>query len=73
LRMIIDCGSCAHSPSRTGDRLACDDCVVSVLLGPIDHAGPVTHIADEHERAVSVLADSGLVPPLRLVRPPRAS
>ncbi|MEI6362107.1 MAG: hypothetical protein WCP95_08225 [Actinomycetes bacterium] len=71
--MIIDCDSCAHSPSRTGDRLACDDCVVSVLLGPIDASGPVTQIADEHARAVSVLADSGLVPPLRLVRPSRAS
>jgi hypothetical protein len=71
--MIIDCGSCAHSPSRTGDRLACDDCVVSVLLGPMDDSTNLAHIADEHERAVGVLADSGLVPPLRLVRPSRAS
>ncbi len=71
--MIIDCGACAHSPSRTGDRVACDDCVVSVLLGVPDATSTFTQIADEHERAVSVLAESGLVPPLRLVRPSRAS
>jgi len=70
--MIIDCESCALSPSRTGSRAACDDCVVSVLLGP-PMAESLTSIADEHERALGVLADSGLIPPLRLVRPPQAS
>ena len=40
---------------------ACHDCVVSVLLGP-------PQMLDESSRmAIAVLADSGLVPPLRLV------
>ena len=56
--MIIDCGTCTAGPA------ACGDCVVSVLLGP-----PTTRleIAEEHRDAVAVLADSGLIPPLRLV------
>lgn len=56
--MIIDCGTCTAGP------VACGDCVVSVLLGP-----PTTRleIAEEHRDAVAVLADSGLIPPLRLV------
>lgn len=54
--MIIDCGTCA-APAA-----ACSDCLVNVLLGP---AG--TGVADEHLPALSHLADSGLIPPLRLV------
>lgn len=52
----IDCASC---PVR-GE--ACDDCVVSVLLGPpqIDEAATA---------AIAVLAECGLVPPLRDPRP----
>ena len=63
--MIIDCGSCAVAGA------ACTDCVVTVLLGAPDS---VTHVADEHAAALGVLADSGLVPPLRLVplSPPRS-
>jgi hypothetical protein len=53
--MIIDCDGCAVR----GD--ACGDCVVAVLLGAPPELG-----ADE-ERAISVLAEAGLVPPLRLV------
>jgi hypothetical protein len=53
--VIIDCDTC------TVRGLACGDCVVTVLLGP-----PAVLDADE-ERALGVLADSGLVPPLRLV------
>lgn len=56
VRMIIDCGTC------TAAGAACGDCVVSLLLGPAE-------LSAEHERAVAVLADTGLVPPLRLVRP----
>jgi len=41
---------------------------VSVLLGP-PVPGPV-EIADEHAPALAVLADAGLVPPLRLVPQP---
>ena len=70
--MIIDCGSCAVAG------LACDDCVVSVLLGPgvptRAPADPVlAYVADEHAAALRVLADSGLVPPLRLVPRSRPS
>lgn len=56
--MHIDCDSCtARGP-------ACGDCVVSVLLG----APPEGVYVDETERtALAVLADCGLVPPLRLV------
>jgi len=44
--------------------LACADCVVTVLLG----AEPGSLEMDETEaRALGVLADSGLVPRLRLV------
>ncbi|WP_019877701.1 hypothetical protein [Sporichthya polymorpha] len=61
--MIIDCDSCAMRD------LACGDCVVSVLLGP---PGALAPGFDPEERAaLDVLADSGLVPPLRLV--PRRS
>ncbi len=58
--MIIDCGTCTAAP------VACGDCVVTLLLG-IGEGAP--ELSAEHERAVGVLADSGLVPPLRLVRP----
>lgn len=71
--MIIDCGTCAVAG------LACGDCVVSVLLGApegvMTDMSPVavTDVADEHAAALSVLADSGLVPPLRLVPRSQAS
>lgn len=53
----IDCDSCLVRG------LACHDCVVTVLLGP----PPELSLADEETAALAVLADSGLVPPLRLV------
>lgn len=77
--MIIDCGTCAVAGP------ACDDCVVSVLLGapeglmstPPEVPGvlhlPITDVSDEHAAALGVLADSGLVPPLRLVPRSQAS
>ena len=55
----IDCGTCAVRG------LACHDCVVTVLLGP----PPELAFDDEERRALDVLADSGLVPPLRMVTP----
>ncbi len=56
--MLIDCDGCVMRD------LACDDCVVTVLLG----APPGRLEVDEAEqRALDVLADSGLVPRLRLV------
>jgi hypothetical protein len=56
--VLIDCDGCAVRP------LACADCVVTVLLG-----GPpgVVDVDDDERRALDVLADSGLVPRLRLV------
>lgn len=54
--MHIDCDRCEMRG------LACSDCVVSVLLGPID-----TELGGEERQALGVLADAGLVPPLRLV------
>ena len=56
--MLIDCDGCAVRD------LACADCVVTVLLG-----GPpgVVDVDDEERRALDVLADSGLVPRLKLV------
>ena len=61
--MVIDCESCELA------NLACGECVVSVLLGPpegISLTPAAAEVADEHLAAIAVLADSGLVPPLRL-------
>ena len=55
----IDCDSCLVRG------LACHDCVVTVLLGPPPELG----FDDDERRARDVLADSGLVPPLRMVTP----
>ena len=57
----VDCDTCtARGP-------ACTDCVVTVLLGI---PGPRVDLDTDEQRALSALAGSGLVPPLRLV--PRA-
>ncbi len=55
----IDCDSCAMRG------LACDDCVVTVLLGP----PPELAFDDDERRALDILAAGGLVPPLRMVTP----
>ena len=56
--MLIDCDGCVMRD------LACGDCVVTVLLG----APPgVLDVDDGERQALDVLADSGLVPRLRLV------
>lgn len=62
--MIIDCDSCEVRG------LACGDCVVSHVLGPMQWASG-EGIANEERAALAVLADSGLLPPLRLVSGPR--
>lgn len=59
MSLHIDCDTCLVRG------LACHDCVVSALLGP----PPELEIDAEEQRALAVLADSGLVPPLRLVTP----
>ena len=53
--VVIDCDDCAVR----GD--ACGDCVVAVLLGAPPELG------SDEQRALGVLAEAGLVPPLRLV------
>ncbi len=56
--MLIDCDSCTV---RGG---ACADCVVSVLLGAAPNG---VELDDDARVAIDVLADHGLVPPLRLI------
>jgi hypothetical protein len=59
----VDCASCvARGP-------ACGDCVIAVLLGA--PAQGVDLNGDE-QAALSALAQSGLVPPLRLIPGARA-
>ena len=55
----IDCDTCLVRG------MACHDCVVTVLLGP----PPELSLDTDEEHALAVLADSGLVPPLRMVTP----
>lgn len=55
----IDCDTClVRGP-------ACGDCVVTVLLG----RPPELTLEHDEQRALEVLAGSGMVPPLRLVTP----
>jgi hypothetical protein len=54
----VDCDSCvARGP-------ACSDCVISVLIGT---PGGTVDLDAGEQAALSALADSGLVPPLRLI------
>lgn len=59
--MIIDCDGCAMRD------LACEDCVVTYLLGPPSGVGSA------EATALAVLAEGGLVPPLRMVSQPDPS
>ena len=61
--MIIDCDRCEMRD------IACDDCVVTVLLGE----APTNELGGETTDALRVLADGGLVPPLRMRLPDAAS
>jgi hypothetical protein len=73
--VLIDCDTCEVRGH------ACGDCVMTYLLGSVpqaadgaDGAADRTAVeldADEQE-ALRVLADSGMVPPLRLVPPARS-
>ena len=55
----IDCDTCEVRG------LHCHDCVVTVLLGP----PPELTFDDDEQAALDLLAQGGLVPPLRLVQP----
>jgi hypothetical protein len=55
--MLIDCDRCAMRG------ISCGDCVVTAMM----ECGP--GIGEGERRALGVLADAGLVSPLRLVLP----
>lgn len=42
--------------------VACRDCVVTMLLGPVPDS------LEQHQESLSVLANAGLVAPLRLIK-----
>jgi len=54
--MLIDCSSCIMRD------IACSDCVVTALLGPMPDA------LESHKDVLDVLANAGLVAPLRLIK-----
>jgi len=54
--MLIDCQSCVMRD------IACGDCVVTALLGPMPTS------IEQDAPILQVLSDAGLVPPLRLIR-----
>jgi hypothetical protein len=57
--MLIECVTCRVRG------LACGECVVTALLGEPD-AG-LADIDERERRALTVLADAGLIPPIRLI------
>ena len=57
--LIVDCGSCEVRG------VACQDCVISVLLGVPD-VTPV--LSGEERRVLELFAEGGLLPPLRHVK-----
>lgn len=59
--MLIDCNGCVMRD------IACGDCVVTVLLGPPQA------LDDSDQVALAVLAEGGLVPPLRMMPGPPGS
>jgi hypothetical protein len=61
--VLIDCDTCVMR-----DR-ACGDCVVTMLLD----APPQLEVDDDERRALRVLAETGLVPELRLITPESAA
>jgi hypothetical protein len=61
--MIIDCDQCEMRD------VACDDCVVTALMG----TSTGEEIGGDTVDALRVLADGGLVPPLRMRWPDAAS
>jgi hypothetical protein len=62
--VLIDCDTCV------GRGTACGGCVLSVML----EAPPEgVELDDDERQALAVLADGGLLPPLRLVPVPPAA
>ena len=59
--MLIDCDTCIVRGA------ACGHCVVTVLLGAPPSASGGVELDGAEQAAIAVLAESGLVPPLRLL------
>jgi hypothetical protein len=59
--VLIDCDACAMKGP------GCQDCVVTVVLGFSAERSGSLRIDDDEKAALDALAESGLVPPLRLV------
>ncbi|MGJ6981008.1 hypothetical protein ACSDQ9_10860 [Aestuariimicrobium soli] len=59
--LIVDCSTCQVRG------VGCADCVMTVLFEPAETGHH--HFDADEQAAVAALAGSGLVPPLRLVRP----
>jgi hypothetical protein len=59
--VLIDCDACVMKGP------GCQDCVVTVVLGFAAERSRSLRIDDDELAALDALADSGLVPPLRLV------
>jgi hypothetical protein len=59
--LVIDCDHCALQATS-----ACDDCVVSFLCGTEASSPVVVDLAEA--RAMRLLGEAGLAPPLRHVR-----
>jgi hypothetical protein len=55
--MLIECDRCVMRD------IACSDCVVTVLLSA---PGPGDELGEAERRALRVLADARMIPPLRL-------
>ena len=55
--MIIDCDTC------TMRDIACNDCVISVLLNPLPNSLP--ELSESENLAIALLSSRGMVPPLR--------
>ena len=59
--VLIDCDACVMKGP------GCQDCVVTVVLGFSAERSGSLRIDDDERAALDALAESGLVPPLRLV------
>ncbi|MSV88030.1 MAG: hypothetical protein F2519_00425 [Actinobacteria bacterium] len=60
--MKINCDTCVMK------NLACGECVISVLLEITSEGALVQDISENQVQAISVLAENGLVPPLRFAQ-----
>ncbi|MDR0489445.1 MAG: hypothetical protein LBG99_08675 [Propionibacteriaceae bacterium] len=56
---VIDCDTCQAR------NLSCGDCLMSVIADP--EFGQPVRFSEQEKEALAVMADAGLVPPLRLV------